>query len=489
MTNSTPGVSGMSVYVPRFRVQLARWCEWTGAPAPKVEAVVGRSFRVCGPHESIYTMTANAVLRLIENNDVDPARVGFLGLGTESSTDNAAGAVIVKGMVDAALAKKGRPTLARNCEVPEFKHACLGGIYALKAALRWLALEGRGRQAIVVCGDIAEYERGSSGEQTQGAGAVAFLLESEPKLFEVDLSQAGSASSYRGIDFRKPMRRHFVEGYAAQTRRLHDFPVFNGKYSTACYVDAVVHALDDLFAKTDIGRSAYIENVAGVLMHRPYHMMPIQAFAAALVWGLGRETAGHDRLRSLATEAGVDAASVLSEIESGRDLFALADQEGPDVEPFPGVMALARHVRKTPWFTGLVASKMGWGDELVRDLGNLYTASLPAWIGAAYEDARNRDVDLAGRDFLTIGYGSGDAAEALPIRTVVGWEQAASRLGWSEALQGAIDLSQEQYEGLHDGREVQLNYAPQAEFVVSRVGERMTPEHQDLGIEFYDYVA
>jgi len=45
-------------------------------------------------------MAANAVLRLICEYDIDPRNVGFLGLGTESSTDNAAGAVIVRGMVD-----------------------------------------------------------------------------------------------------------------------------------------------------------------------------------------------------------------------------------------------------------------------------------------------------------------------------------------------------------------------------------------------------
>ncbi len=39
-------------------------------------------------------------------------------------------------------------------------------MYAVKGAVRYLATDGRGKKAIVVCGDIAEYERGSSGEQT-----------------------------------------------------------------------------------------------------------------------------------------------------------------------------------------------------------------------------------------------------------------------------------------------------------------------------------
>src|SRR5690606_35588842 len=60
-----PGISGMSLYVPSFRVSLEAWCQWTGNPWEKVRNVVGRSFRVPGRHENVYTMAANAVLRLI----------------------------------------------------------------------------------------------------------------------------------------------------------------------------------------------------------------------------------------------------------------------------------------------------------------------------------------------------------------------------------------------------------------------------------------
>src|SRR5690606_3732918 len=106
----------------------------------------------------------------------------YLALGTESSTDNSAGAIIVKGMLNMALHAQGRPPLARNCEVPEFKHACLGGVYALRAALRFLQSDGSDGVAIVVCTDKALYGRGTTGEPTQGAGAVAMLLESRPRL-------------------------------------------------------------------------------------------------------------------------------------------------------------------------------------------------------------------------------------------------------------------------------------------------------------------
>src|SRR5262245_34779094 len=106
-TETIPGVSGMSVYVPKLRVPLENWCEWTGNSWDKIQAVVGRGFRYPSRHENVYTMAANAVLRLIQNYDIDPSSVGFLALGTESSKDNSAGAVIVRGMVDRALEKSG----------------------------------------------------------------------------------------------------------------------------------------------------------------------------------------------------------------------------------------------------------------------------------------------------------------------------------------------------------------------------------------------
>jgi len=125
------GISGLAAYIPPYRVWLEDWCRWTDNQWPKVREVVGRSFRMRGPDQSIYTMAATAVMRLIEQYDVDPTRIKFLGLGTESSTDNSAGAIIVKGMVDRALEARGKPPIARSCEVPEFKHACLGGVYGM----------------------------------------------------------------------------------------------------------------------------------------------------------------------------------------------------------------------------------------------------------------------------------------------------------------------------------------------------------------------
>ena len=73
-----PGISGLSLYLPPYRVQLQDWCTWNDESWDKTRSVVGRSFRMRGPAQSVYTLAANAVLRLIEDYDVDPTRIGML---------------------------------------------------------------------------------------------------------------------------------------------------------------------------------------------------------------------------------------------------------------------------------------------------------------------------------------------------------------------------------------------------------------------------
>lgn len=490
-TTTKPGVSGMSLYVPRLRVQLKEWCDWTGNSWDKIQTVVGSSFRVPARHENVYTMAANAVLRLIREYDIDPRSVGFLGLGTESSTDNAAGAVIVRGMVDRALERFGKPRLSRHCEVPEFKHACLGGVYALKAALRYVSCDAGDKVGIVVCGDVAEYERGSTGEQTQGAGAVAMLVTREARLFEVDLLHGGSASDYRGPDFRKPFSRHFTKVYAPNTQRMSDFPVFSGKYSTFSYLDETVHAVEDMLRKLNVSAGKYYNSVHSLFFHRPYQMMPVQAMSFLYVRGLARGDHHQEEFNALCQEAGVSPELVIKEALSMPDLYAQVREQGAAVaDPYQATSALAALVRKKPEFRKLLDQKMSLGSSAVRDLGNLYSAALPSWLAAGFEEAAQRGLELTDRPMVAVGYGSGDAAEALPIRAVKGWEAAARQIRFKRALEGCIDLTRQQYEALHDGHEVRdLNYEPTEEFVITHVGECYDPAFQDLGVEYYKYVG
>lgn len=478
----------MAVFLPHLRVNLEQWCEWNGQPWDKVRAIVGDSFRVCAPQENVYTMAAGAVVQLIVNYDIDPTTVGFLGFGTESSTDNSAGAVIVKGMVNQALDKLGRPRLARDCEVPEFKHACLGGMYALKAGLRYLAFDGEGRTAIVVSGDVAEYERGSTGEQTQGAGSVALLLESDPKLFACDLKRSGSASDYRGADFRKPTARYFADGYAPNTSRLHDFPVFNGKYSTVCYVDEALHAVQAMFTRMNVPPLEWMQRVEAIFFHRPYEKLPFQTLGSIYLWALAQDRAQASALRALCTQAEADYDTVVSQLAASPRLFELSLEHGVEVDPSSEVNKVLAVLRKSRELTDFTKAKMHLGVKQARALGNIYTAAMFGWMAAAFEDALASGVDLADRELLTIGYGSGDAAEAMPVAVAPTWKAAAAKIGFARALEGARDLSKAEYEQLHDtGNLTGDGVKPSHGFVIDRVGSANERNFQDVGIDYYSY--
>jgi hydroxymethylglutaryl-CoA synthase len=489
--NTRPiGISGLAAYIPPYRVWLEDWCDWTENQWPKIREVVGRSFRVRGPNHSVYTMAANAVLRLIDQYDVDPTRVKFLGLGTESSTDNSAGAIIIKGMVDEALIARGKPPISRSCEVPEFKHACLGGVYGMKGAIRHLALDGAGSQAIVVCADIAEYARGSSGEPTQGAGAVAMLLEENPQLAVVDLVGSGSASDYRIMDFRKPMAR-FCGQDRSESHQVQDFPVFNGKYSTTCYIDETLHALNDMYVKRKLDPSQYLRSLRTVFMHRPYRRMPETGWAVYYLFALGHgNSEDKAELASYCYEAGIDVALMLEEMASKPQVASLAQPDTLNYEAYPLAMAALRAVRASRHFRREILDKMKLGSDTMLDLGNLYTAALPAWMAAGFEQALEEHSLEAGQEVLTLGYGSGDAAEVIPFFMADGWKEATRKIRFADAMQFAVDLTFDQYKALHDGRRASgLDYVPNNEFVIERVGGSDERHFADLGIEYYKYIA
>lgn len=483
MASKSIGISGFAAYVPRYRVNLEQWCAWTGNSWDKTRAVIGASFRIPGVEEDVYTMAAKAVVTLIERHRIDPAKVGYLALGTESSIDNATGAVIVRGLVDRVLAAKGQPRLARDCEVPEFKQACLAGVYGIKGAIRYLAHDGADRVAIVVAADIAEYERGSSGEPTQGAGAIAMLLEANPKIVELDLAGSGNASTFRGLDFRKPFARYCGQP-ETRTGRVRDFPVFNGKFSTACYVDETLTALDVLLAKRGGGsRAAYFRGLEAVFMHRPYHKMPVTAWALGYLFALGvdrdPELAGYCRI------AEIDPQALAAEMATLPGRAFESDFDGTVAEPYPLTAALLKAFRESPVYRQVVDDKMRLGSKAMMGMGNLYSAALPGWLAAGIEDAALSGRNLDGKEFLLIGYGSGDAAEAIPARVVKGWEAEAREIHLLDAMADAVDLTQAQYEALHDGVPAPDLAPHPGGLHVARIGNRRTGALQDYGVAYY----
>jgi hydroxymethylglutaryl-CoA synthase len=129
------------------------------------------------------------------------------------------------------------------------------------------------------------------------------------------------------------------------------------------------------------------------------------------------------------------------------------------------------------------------GSDAMMEFGNLYTAALPAWLAAGLDDAAKRDIELDGRDLLLLGYGSGDAAEAIPARVAPGWRAAALAIRFHDALSGAADLDQNAYAALHDTGTLDDMGTTLSGLVIDRVGTRNEHAFQDYGIAYYRYLG
>ena len=110
-----------------------------------------------------------AVANLLEKYDIDPKSIGRIDVGTETAVD---------------LSKASKTFLmdlfaaAGNTDVEgvDSKNACYGSTAALFNAVNWVeSTSWDGRNALVVCGDIAIYAEGS-GRPSGGAGACAMLI-------------------------------------------------------------------------------------------------------------------------------------------------------------------------------------------------------------------------------------------------------------------------------------------------------------------------
>lgn len=164
--------------------------------------------------EDIYSMCLTVFSKLIKNYNIDVNNIGRLEVGTETLLDKSKS---VKSVLTQLLGDN------LDTEGVDTLNACYGGTNALFNSLNWIESSAwDGRDAVVVCGDIAIYEKGAA-RPTGGAGTVALLIGPDaPIVFD---SIRGSFMEH-AYDFYKP---DFTSEY----------PYVDGHFSLACYVKAL----------------------------------------------------------------------------------------------------------------------------------------------------------------------------------------------------------------------------------------------------------
>ena len=261
-----------------------------------------------------------------------------------------------------------------------------------------------------------------------------------------------------------------------------DFPVFNGKYSTTCYIDEVLAAARDLFSRIATKPSRFMRSMRASFLHRPYQRMAETglAFTFLLALALG-DADDQAELLQYAQSADVDMDRLMTELVHDPDVYQLVNNGNIAEEIYPLSSKVAKLFRTTPRFSELMTDL---GSDQMKEVGNLYTASLPAWMAAGIENALQRNQDVTGEQILTIGYGSGDAAEIIPMQFVPGWQDAAAKIDFAAQLDGAVDISEDQYAALHETADNSPTTDTHGVFSIERVGKGENG-FDDRGIEYY----
>mgnify|MGYP002553516623 FL=1 len=161
--------------------------------------------------EDIVTLASDAAADIL--TDDDKKAIDMVIVATESSIDQSkAAAVYVHSLLNIQ-------PFARSFEM---KEAC----YAATAGLNYAKLHVAAHpnsKVLVIASDIARYGVGSSGESTQGAGAVAMLVSQNPRILE--LADDNVAQTRDVMDFWRP-------NYSST-------PFVQGIYSNKQYLDSL----------------------------------------------------------------------------------------------------------------------------------------------------------------------------------------------------------------------------------------------------------
>jgi hydroxymethylglutaryl-CoA synthase len=202
---------------------------------------------LCGPDEDAASLGAKAARRALERWGGDLGRIGLLAVGTETGADMSRP---MSAFVADHLELRGR---MRSYEV---KHACYGGTVALRQALEWRASGAhRDRAALVIATDVGLYAPADPGEATQGAGAVAFVLDEDPSVASIDLESHAFASP--AFDFWRPVGERF--------------PRVEGPLSLDCYREAVEKTFGAWAGERSVQEA--LEALDAVAFHVPFPKM------------------------------------------------------------------------------------------------------------------------------------------------------------------------------------------------------------------------
>jgi hydroxymethylglutaryl-CoA synthase len=357
------GILAMEMYVPKRFVPLTD-LEAADNCSGKYTVGLGQlNMAFVDDREDITSIFLTATHNLLEKYGIDPSMVGRLEVGTETLTDKS------KSVKTSLLRLFGDNT---DLEGVTNVNACYGGTAAVFNSVAWVESSEwtpSKPYALVVCGDIAVYEKGPA-RPTGGCGALAILIGPDaPLAMEPGVRASHALDVY---DFYKP---HHSE-YAAVDGRLSQW-AFLSSVDTCYQRYKAKHA-----SKHPGAPPVALGHFDFFASHTPYNKLVQKGFARLLLC---------DYLAAPAT-----AAADLQALAAFKDMPLADTYESKEVEA-------ALKTVSAPYFQ----AKVDPSCKVNQHVGNCYTGSVFSSLLSVVVD---QGAALEGKRVLLFSYGSGSVA-------------------------------------------------------------------------------
>lgn len=477
------GISDMALYVPNLYLPIEKLAQERDLDYLKLNKGLGlKRMSVPDVHEDVATMAANAIVELMERNNLSPQKIGRIYLGTESALDSAKPtATYVLEMLRRKYRTKYGIDCFQNCDVVDMTFACIGGVDAMQNTLDWVRGD-ENRIGIVVTSDFAKYELSSSGEYTQGAGAIAMLIKQNPSLLVID-DIYGVAT--RGVhDFFKPRRSFLKKDLIKQVLELggikditaedilskipdslavqgviddneselelfKETPIFDGQYSNWTYQNRIREAYID-FCKKSNSTKDFISEWGQIIFHLPYAFHGKRIASELFLHSLKEQGKWQDYSASLPQEPTIDNYTDKNEYEKDKSQFL-------------------RAITKTEEYRQFVNEKLEKAQKASSNIGNMYTCSIFLALMSSLE-ANIENENMEGEKIGFIAYGSGSKSKVFQGTLQPHWQNVASKFEISNKLEQCSEISYQQYEQLHRKQLKQSIISPKDEFILEKKG-------------------
>ena len=251
MKKQTIGIDKINFFTPTLYVDMVDLAHARDTDPNKYTIGIGQLKMGINPiTQDAVSMGANAALPIISEEDA--ALIDMVIFATESGTDySKSGAIAIHQLL------KINP-FARCIEI---KQACYSATAGVMMAKDYVA-QHPGRKVLVIGSDIARYGLHTPGEVTQGAGAVAMLITTNPQIFSIrDESVMYTNDIY---DFWRPT-------YSENA-------MVDGKYSNEAYINF----FDTVVKEYQKRHQLNIEDLEALCFHLPYAKMGKKAMTPLL---------------------------------------------------------------------------------------------------------------------------------------------------------------------------------------------------------------